>query len=121
MTSAPDPADPGLPLALLAVLRGHPAGTLTHTELAVRVSTWSAGGTQLSPRSVVTADSVLAAARTLERDGAVVTARAAWADPHLPEMVAVALADDGQDAAAARARHCLDVLERQLLRSHRCT
>ena len=125
MAPTPDPWSPGLPAALpgvlVAVLRTCPARALTCTELAARVSAQAAGGTGPGPRPVATADAVLAAARTLEREGVVVTARATWADPHFPAVTAVALASDGPETAATRARHCLELLERQLLRSHRCT
>jgi hypothetical protein len=125
VTSPADPADPAggcspaLAEAVLEALRAHPAQAMTHTELAARVTARAAGDRDRGGGRATAAD-VVAAVRALERDGAVATARAAWSDPHLPDPVAVALADDGPDAAG-RARHCLVVLERHLLRGHRCT
>jgi hypothetical protein len=47
-------------------------------------------------------------------------------DPHFPPISAVALVDESRDGAEAvadanhRAQECAQVLQRQLLRSHRC-
>lgn len=107
--------------AIVEALRKHPRQAMTSTELAVR--------------SGVTEPAELASClRELGARGLVAT-HALPADPHLPSIQAVALVQqephtahdpardprlDPRHDAAERARQCAAVLERQLLRSHRC-
>lgn len=105
MTSSAD-----LQNAMVEALRRHPRQAMTSTELAVRAG--------------VTERADLAACVNQLRDrGLVATHDALPADPHLPAIHAIALVADGAgeiDDAVERARQCAAVLERQLLRSHRC-
>jgi len=86
---------------------------MTATELAAKVRPLSA-------------EQVTKAIGELRARGVVVTHRAGSPDPHLPAIEAVALVDGDPDDpdALAKARHrageCVQVLQRQLLRAHRC-
>jgi hypothetical protein len=94
--------------AMVEALRKHPRRVMTSTELAAR-----AGVTD--PADLATC------VNQLRARGLVATHDAIPADPHLPAIRAVALVGPGEtDDADERARRCAAVLERQLLRSHRC-
>lgn len=94
--------------AILDALRAHPQRAMTATELAAKVR----------GRVRNDVDAVLAA---LQREGEVVLHELRSADPHFPPIVGVApVAPDGSAEAVRRAAGCAAVVERQLMRSHRC-
>lgn len=98
--------------ALGEALRRHPRRAMTTTELAART-----GATDLDEFDAHLAD--------LAATGVVATYRGSRVDPHFPAVAAVALVEDGAGAGAGadadrRARECVAVVERQLMRSHRC-
>lgn len=95
---------------MVEALQKHPRRAMTSTELAAR-----AGVTE--PADLATC------VNQLRARGLVATHEVIPADPHLPAVHAVALVGGcpgGTDDANERARQCAAVLERQLLRSHRC-
>ena len=86
---------------------------MTSTELTAKVRQLSAG-------------EVAQALMVLRDRQAVVTHQIRPPDPHFPPISAIALVDELLDCADAvadanrRAQECAQVLQRQLLRSHRC-
>ncbi|GAA4552771.1 hypothetical protein [Pseudonocardia xishanensis] len=95
---------------VIEALRAHPRQAMTSTELAVR-----SGMTQEARFAQCLGD--------LREHRIVTTHDVLPADPHFPPIMAVALVPDGSDAvsvAEERARECAAVIQRQLLRSHRC-
>lgn len=112
------PAEPQPTDRLVAALRRHPLAAMTITELAARTR-------PLPAERFAEALSALRARRM------VVTHTVPTPDPHLPPIEAVALVlpptqTESNDAteplaeAGRRAAQCAQVLQRQLLRSHRC-
>jgi hypothetical protein len=96
--------------ALVDALCSHPRRAMTSTELAVR-----SGVTEKPRFAECLAD--------LRERRIVTTHEVLPADPHFPPITAVALVGDGPDPeldADERARECAAVVQRQLLRSHRC-
>jgi hypothetical protein len=112
------PAEPQPTERLVAALRRHPLAAMTVTELAAR--------TRPLP-----ADQFTEELATLRTRRVVVTHTVPTPDPHLPsiEAVALVLPPTGTEPnaptepvadAGRRAAQCAQVLQRQLLRSHRC-
>jgi len=99
---------------LLAILRSRPQRVMTSTEVAAKMRQ-------------VDAQQITRAVAALRDAGAIVVREATPADPHFPAISALAAVDEPLDAPSAlsdahrRAENCVAVLQRQLLRSHRCT
>lgn len=99
---------------LLAVLRSHPQRAMTSTRVAAKVR-------QLDAQQITR---VVAALRD---GGAIVVREARLGDPHFPAVLVLAAIDEPADGPGAladahrRAQKCVEVLQRQMLRAHRCT
>lgn len=104
MTSSPeDPVG-----TAVAALRRHPRRAMTATELAARAGR-------------LDADRLAATLVALRERGVIVTHEVLPPDPHFPPITAVALVEDAdRPEAHRRAEECARVLQRQLMRSHRC-
>jgi hypothetical protein len=95
--------------AVLRALEQHRRHVLTLSEVAAR--------------SGLDDDATAAAVAALATRGAVVVREIPTPDPHLPALVAVALVEDRPDGpaeAARRSDHHAALMQRRLLRSHRC-
>lgn len=104
MTSSPEAV-----AAVLDALRRHRRRVMTATELSAR-----SGEDDATTTEVV---------NHLQTRGLVIAHQVRIADPHFPALITVALVEDGPagraDAERRSTRHAA-VLQRQLLRSHRC-
>jgi hypothetical protein len=108
------PADGDVSARVLDVLHRHRRHVLPYPELAARL------------RASAVPEVVAGTVAALIAQGQVVEAMSPSADPHLPDLRAVALvvASEGTDPledAHQNAMDCVRQLQTQLLRGHRCT